>query len=105
MSSLYSRSTPECIPEKCELKSEPLELFMDEHELSASIDKDVEKVCEVMEVICLEPYNQEWKEFFEQYNSTDGIQVLFCVLRIVPIAVNLKSRTILRNSRKYPFAL
>ncbi|VDM94522.1 unnamed protein product, partial [Onchocerca ochengi] len=37
----------------------------------------VETTCEVLENLDQESYSEEWRDFFDQYNSIDGIQEIF----------------------------
>ncbi|KAM3719538.1 Zinc finger protein [Dirofilaria immitis] len=64
-----------CDKEKCDFKSLSLESCTNNAEFNLKMA--VGMTCEILENLYQESYSDEWREFFDQYNSTDGIQEIF----------------------------
>ncbi|CAG9533916.1 unnamed protein product [Cercopithifilaria johnstoni] len=62
-----------CDKEKCDFKS----LLSESDTDKADFDLEIETACEILENLYQESYSEEWQEFFDQYNSTDGIQEIY----------------------------
>uniref|UniRef100_A0A182DXX4 C2H2-type domain-containing protein n=4 Tax=Onchocerca ochengi TaxID=42157 RepID=A0A182DXX4_ONCOC len=64
-----------CDKETCDFKSVSLESCIDR--VDFNLEMTVETTCEVLENLDQESYSEEWRDFFDQYNSIDGIQEIF----------------------------
>ncbi|EJW87667.1 zinc finger protein [Wuchereria bancrofti] len=65
-----------CDKEICDFKSLPLDLNTDKVDLNLEIVMETTN-CDILENLYQESYNEEWRDFFDQYNSIDGIQEIF----------------------------
>lgn len=66
------------ILEKCDFKNLRSELRTDR--VNCNLEVASGTTCEVLENIYQASYSEEWQDFFDQYNSINGIQVSFTSL-------------------------